>query len=923
MFVEEATDILGLAKIDAGSMDTPVAIARDAKPFDPRSDVHELLFRLLVSVVKEREPEIAEILVGRGSLDSLAQDLRIPALQATGIWFQLIAIASELQAVRTRRETEQMEGPEDVIGSFANVIGEIAAEGYSAEAVQEAMNSLVVGPTMTAHPTEAKRVTVLEIHRRIYRKLTEIGQLRWAPRERDTLICDLRSEIELLWMTGELRLERPTVEREIAWGLHFFREVLFEATPQLYDLVDGALKRHFPDYALTVPSFMRFASWIGGDRDGNPNVTATTTTYALAENRAMAIRLYLTQIRRLVTLLSVSTNVVDMPADFAPALAKALEASGCGEQITRRNVDEPLRQFSSAMLCRLEAMIGKSSAVPYPNPEVFRADVNCLADALSRLGGKMMAQRLVRPLLQQIESFGFHTVALDIRQNSTVVNRVLAELFAAMDPLSEPVSPGSPQWSARIRDAIRKGDRIAFDLTGLSDETRELLDLFDVIREASLEKSGAIGAFILSMTQSADDILAVYLLGQFCGLATASDGSGTINLKVVPLFETIADLRAAPAILEQLLGLSIVRRSIRDFGNRQEIMLGYSDSNKDGGFLAANWELSKAQKQLTKLGRKHKVRISFFHGRGGSVSRGGAPTGRAIAAQPAGTVDGSMRVTEQGEVVSSKFANRGTGLHQLEILAASVFAHSVKSPNEAELKDIPEFDEALEALTGMSLAAYASLIGEPGFIDYFNQASPVEELALLKIGSRPARRFGARDIADLRAIPWVFAWSQNRHLLTGWYGIGSAIHSFVTVRGDAGRDLLQQMFERSRFFRLIIDEVDKTLYQADMEIGRLYAGLVADSDTGERIFRKIEAEYDLTSTMVRSIVGDTDFAARFPTFKRNFDRLRPEMDSIHALQVKLLQEVRGQAANASASKRPVNALLLSINCISSGLGWTG
>ncbi|PLP55969.1 phosphoenolpyruvate carboxylase [Mesorhizobium loti] len=904
-------------------MAPPVASTRDARPVDARSDVHELLFRLLVSVVREREPEIAEILVRRGSLGSLAEDLRIPALQATGIWFQLIAIASELQAVRTRRETEQAESPEDVIGSFANVIGEIAAEGYSAEAVQEALDSLVVGPTMTAHPTEAKRVTVLEIHRRIYRKLTEIGQLRWAPRERDTLICDLRSEIELLWMTGELRLERPTVEREIAWGLHFFREVLFEATPQLYDLVDGALKRHFPNYALTVPSFMRFASWIGGDRDGNPNVTASTTAYALAENRGMAIRLYLTQVRRLVTLLSVSTNVVDMPADFEQALAEALQASGCGDAIIHRNVDEPLRQFSAAMLCRLEAMTGKGSGVPYPTPEAFRADLYCLADALDLLGGKMMVHRLVRPLLQQIESFRFHTVALDIRQNSTVVNRVLAELFAGMDPQSGSVSPSSPQWSARIRDAIRKGERIALDRTGLSDETRELLDLFDVIREASAEKRGAIGAFILSMTQSADDILAVYLLGQFCGLATASDGSGTINLRVVPLFETIADLRAAPAILEQLLGHSIVRRSIRDFGNRQEIMLGYSDSNKDGGFLAANWELSKAQKQLTKLGRKHKVRISFFHGRGGSVSRGGAPTGRAIAAQPADTVDGSMRVTEQGEVVSSKFANRGTGLHQLEILSASVFAHSVKSPNEAELKDIPEFDEALEALTGMSLAAYASLIGEPGFIDYFNQASPVEELALLKIGSRPARRFGARDIADLRAIPWVFAWSQNRHLLTGWYGIGSAISSFVTVRGDAGRDLLRQMFERSRFFRLIVDEVDKTLYQADMEIGRLYAGLVADSNTGGRIFRKIEAEYDLTSTMVRSIVGDTDFAARFPAFKRNFDRLRPEMDSIHALQVKLLQEVRDQAANASPSKRPVNALLLSINCISAGLGWTG
>jgi phosphoenolpyruvate carboxylase len=372
-----------------------------------------------------------------------------------------------------------------------------------------------------------------------------------------------------------------------------------------------------------------------------------------------------------------------------------------------------------------------------------------------------------------------------------------------------------------------------------------------------------------------------------------------------------------------LLGTSIVRRSIRDFGNHQEIMLGYSDSNKDGGFLASNWELSKAQKRITRTGQKNKIKISFFHGRGGSVSRGGAPTGRAIAAQPAQTVGGVMRVTEQGEVVSSKFANRGTGLYQLEILAASVLAHSIKSSDEVELKDNPEFEEALEALTGMSQASYASLINEPGFIDYFNQASPVEELALLKIGSRPARRFGASSITDLRAIPWVFAWSQNRHLLTGWYGIGSALNSFVAVRGDHGVDLLKQMFERSRFFRLIVDEVDKTLYQTDMEIGRLYAGLVSEPEIGERIHTKITAEYELTCRMIREMTGRADLSIRFPAFKRHFDRVRPQMDDIHRLQVKLLDEVRSQEVAAPSPKRAINALLMSINCISTGLGWTG
>jgi phosphoenolpyruvate carboxylase len=881
------------------------------------------LLRLLLSVVSEREPDIAKVLIGLTDLEALPKERRIPALQAAGIWFQLAAIANELLAMRARRELEQAGGADEVIGSFAHVVGEIAARGYSAETVQGVLDNLCVGPTMTAHPTEAKRVTVLESHRRIYRKLTELEQQRWAPRERDLLISDLQSEIELLWMTGELRLERPSVEREIAWGLHFFREVIFEATPQLYETVEGALRRHYPDYDLKVPSFMRYASWIGGDRDGNPNVTANLTATALSECRNAVIAWYVKQVRRLITVFSISANVVDIPEDFNAVLQAGLEKSGCGSEIVARNPDEPLRQLAAAMLARLEAMRGNGAAVPYPKADAFRSDLVALANALDRVGGRRVAQRFVKPLLRQVESFGFRTMALDIRQNSTVVNRVLAELFAKADP-TQPIEPDTPQWAARIRSALNRGEQLDVDRSLLSEEACELLDLLGVVRDASSgANEGAIGAFVLSMTRSPEDILAVYVLAQYCGLATSPDGSGTIKLKVVPLFETIADLRAAPDILDQLLTVSVVRRSVRDFNNRQEVMLGYSDSNKDGGFLASNWELSKAQKRITNLGHKHKTSISFFHGRGGSVSRGGAPTGRAIAAQPAGTIGGIMRVTEQGEVVSSKFANRGTGLYQLEILAASVFAHTVKSPDEVELKDIPEFNEALEALTGMSQASYCGLINEPGFIDYFNQASPVEELALLKIGSRPARRFGARDIADLRAIPWVFAWSQNRHLLTGWYGIGSALNSFVTVRGEQGIDLLRQMFERSRFFRLVIDEVDKTLYQADMEVGQLYAGLVHDREAGERIYRKIAAEYELTCRMIREVTGGTDLSERFPAFKRHFDRIRPQMDSIHRLQVQLLREVRAQDAATSRPKRAINALLLSINCISAGLGWTG
>ncbi|PBC12142.1 phosphoenolpyruvate carboxylase [Mesorhizobium sp. WSM3859] len=885
-----------------------------------REDERSLLLRLLLQVASAREPEIAAVLSGRRSLVSLAPEQRIPALQASGVWFQLLTIADELMAMRARRELEQGAGVNDVPGSFASVIAEMAVNGHSAAEAQAALDQLCIGPTMTAHPTEAKRVTVLEIHRRIYRKLTELDQPRWAPRERDLLVADLESEIELLWMTGELRLERPTVEREIAWGLHFFREVIFEATPQLYGKLQDAFERHYPGEPIRIPSLMRYASWIGGDRDGNPNVTAEVTAHAMAEYRDTAIGWYLAQVQRLVSVLSASSNIIELPASFKPVLQTALEKSGDAQEIAARNPDEPLRQFASALFARLVATRDGSKAA-YLSADAFRADLSALCSVLEGIGGRAVARRFVQPLLWQVGSFGFRTVSLDIRQNSTVVNRVLAEVFALTDP-ADPVVPGTPQWSARIRAALTQGERLQIDEGRLSPEAAELLSTFSVIaRQISGSDANAIGSFVLSMTRSADDLLAVYLLAQYCGLSTAPGSGGTIRLRIVPLFETIADLQAAPAILSGLLGVSLVRRTVRDFGARQEIMLGYSDSNKDGGFLASNWELAKAQKRLAAIGRKHSIRISFFHGRGGSVSRGGAPTGRAIAAQPQGTVAGTMRVTEQGEVVSSKFANRGTGLNQLEVLAAAVLAHGVRSTGDTGTKESPEFDEALEALAGMSQASYAGLMAEPGFLDYFNQASPVAELALLKMGSRPDRRFGASGIADLRAIPWVFAWSQNRHLLTGWYGIGSALSAFVTVRGEAGRELLARMFEHSRFFRLIVDEAEKTLYQSDMEIAGLYAGLVSDSDAASRIHARIAAEYELTRRLIGDLTGG-DLSARFPMFKRRFDNLRRQMDDIHRLQVDLLGEVRASSGPADR-KRATDALLVSINCISAGLGWTG
>ena len=421
----------------------------------------------------------------------------------------------------------------------------------------------------------------------------------------------------------------------------------------------------------------------------------------------------------------------------------------------------------------------------------------------------------------------------------------------------------------------------------------------------------AIGPFILSMTRSTDDLLGIYLLARYAGF-----GAETIDITVVPLFETIEDLRAAPSILTALLKVPLARRSLKVGGQTIEIMLGYSDSNKDGGFLCSIWELGQAQRKIMRALQSEGFQPVFFHGRGGSVSRGGAPTDRAIAAQPPNTVHGQLRLTEQGEVVSANYSNVSTAAAHLELLASSTFCHS---SNTGDSLADPAVTDALDALSGLSQTTYSDLLETPGFIDYFQQASPVEELAMLKIGSRPARRFGAASLSDLRAIPWVFAWSQNRHLITGWYGFGTAISAFRRFRGEQGDGTLRQMFDHAKLFRLIVDEVEKSLFQTDIDIAADYATLVHDADVRETVFGKIQVEYKLACEGVLFLTGSHALADRFPGLKDRFCKIAPDLERVHKLQVELLRQARATAQPSSVSI----PLLQSMNSISTGLGWTG
>ncbi len=895
-----------------------------SNPMEDTAYIDELqvmLRNLLRQVIRAREPSVLVILDDPAAASGIPDHLIEHALQAIGIWLQLMNIAEENASIRNRRNMERLSGPDEVIGSFSHAFSKVAAAGVPPETVQRVLAHTNVQPTITAHPTEAKRVTVLEIHRRIYLKLFELESPRWTPRERDALLAALKNEIDLLWLTGEIRIEKPTVESEIAWGLHFFREALFDRTAALCDGLQSALLRHYSELPLGVKPPLTYSTWIGGDRDGNPFVTVATTREALAENRKAAIERLDKRLGELAQFISISAYETTVSFDFLAILDKQLELTGDAKAIIARNSTEPFRQYYTALRRRLCAVIEPAKAVPLANVAELISLLDTGEQALAAIGASDIATGLLRPVRWEAEIFGFRTASLDLRQNTTVVNRVLREIWHKMNPLEQTApEPSTPEWSQWIAFELDKPLGFIPQFTGVSEEARELLDLLILIRDTlNGPDPQSIGTFILSMTQSADDVMGLYLLAKYCGLFADATARETCRIRVVPLFETIEDLRVAPDIMNDLLSRKVLKCSVAQFGNTQEVMLGYSDSNKDGGFFAASFELFEAQRRLVQIGKEHGVIISFFHGRGGSVSRGGAPTGRAIAAQPAGTINGRMRVTEQGEVVSLKFANRGTAQNNLEVLTASVLLHSLKSADEQAARMNPEHQKAVEEIAQLSFKAYRKLAEDPGLIGYFQSASPVEELALLKIGSRPSRRFGAKGISDLRAIPWVFAWSQNRHLLTGWYGLGYALDDFLSARGADGLRLLRGMFLKSPGFRLAVDEVEKSLYLADMGVAERYAELASDRNDSERIFALIRHEHRRTSKVMLELAGAKVLCERFQGFRRRFDRVRPMVDQANSWQVQLLNRTRNEK-QSDALNMP---LLMTMNCVAAGLGWTG
>ena len=891
-------------------------------------EVVGLLTEQLTKVIEHRNSDVIPYFKGELPLPSDNPAMLLDTLQAWGIWFQLLNVAEENTAMRRRRLAEKEYGLEDVPGTFASVFKQASELKISSNEIQNLLDIANICPTITAHPTEAKRVTVLEIHRRIYVLLYRIEASRWTQREREKLISSLHDEIDLLWLTGELRLEKPTVEQEIIWGLHFFEQSLFKRVSETHEKLKWALSLSYPGKNFLIPPFFKFGSWIGGDRDGNPYVTNNVTKESLLKNRQIILNYYIESIEILVEKLSVSRESIKLSKKFEKHLKTILENIEELESISTRNPGEVFRQFLSCMLIKLRGTLeneeeGHYSAISYLNADDFILDLKHLSEGLLESDCEQLSNLLVNPLVQEAESFRFCTVRLDLRENSDSINHTLSAIWAAMKNGEEPPSPSSDEWKKWLLEELEKPIDTIPTFSNLDESSASTLGLFEMVAQM-MDKldSEAFGNFILSMTQTVSDILGVYFLAKITGIFSGENEKEYSRLSIVPLFETIEDLRTGPMIVKELLAVPIISKTIKQKTGIQEVMIGYSDSNKDGGYFTANWELNRAQASLTKVGDEAGIPISFFHGRGGSVSRGGAPTGIAVAAQPAGSVHGQMRITEQGEVVSSKYANEGTAQYQMELLAASVFQHTLRSLDEEQLKPNSDFDSTMESLSSLAFKKYRELAESNGLVDYYSAASPVEELAKMNIGSRPARRTGTKSLDDLRAIPWVFAWTQNRHLVPGWYGVGTAIKEFTNKHGNNGRKLIKKMFIESRLFRLIVDETEKTLSLIDFDICEAYSELVEDEVIRKNIFNMISKEYKLTKEVILEITGEEKLSQRFKKFSRKLNRRSPVLHQAGLEQIKLIEEFR-QRNKGDEITDDLIPLLLSINCISSGLGWTG
>jgi phosphoenolpyruvate carboxylase len=869
--------------------------------------------------------------------------------QLYSILFQLLNMVEENVAAQARRKRETELGARHEPGLWSEKLWLLREAGFDGEALIKSLPEIEVEPVLTAHPTEAKRATVLEQHRHMYLLLVQLENRMWTPRERSAVRNEIKVAIERLWRTGEIYLEKPDVKSERRNVIYYLRHAL----PVAVDQHDQRLREAWAEqgwdpklieHPASLPK-LSFGTWVGGDRDGHPLVTDIVTLETLQELRAEALGMLQEKLTALIKRVSFSSYLQTDYSNFAALLEQRLRALGSkGEDIRRRNPDEPWRQFVVTMLARLPAanlspppVMTNGGLSPYRRASELLQDLEVLRESMLQIGAHRIALADVDPLIRAARVFGFHLAALDIRQNSQFHEKAIEQLLRSAGFEDWKFSEWSEQKRLEFLEAELKTTR-PFSLAKISigPEADAVRKVYRVLAKW-VERHGcdSLGALIVSMTRSVSDLLVVYILAREGGLLQQdTDGNWVCPLPVVPLFETNDDLLRAPEILAKFLEHPMTWRGLNyqknKFGGRlvQQVMIGYSDSNKDGGLLSAQWALHQGQKNMTKVADKFGVELRFFHGRGGTISRGAGPTHRFLEALPQNTLTGRIRLTEQGETIAQKYANPLTATYNLELLSAGVAWRTFRdnrvngsTNNSAQEND--EVTEILNELSAESMKAYRALLETEGFMAFYSEATPIDALEAARIGSRPTRRTGRSSIADLRAIPWVFSWTQARFYLPGWFGLGSALAGISQKRTDA-LARISEALRKSPFLKYVLTNAETNLASASREIMQNYAALVKNEAIRQKFLDIILGEYDKTSLALNSLFGG-ELEARRPRMMKTITLRRAGLTVLHQRQIALLKKWREArlAENEKAAAEMLPDLLLSINAIASGLRTTG
>lgn len=889
---------------------------------EPTFDLVENIRQTAIRFRREQDPK------ARHELDMILNQLSNKATEAVVRAFsqfsQLSNIAEDMHHNR-RRRTHLRAGSPPQAGSVALALDRVFSSGTDAAALTKFFAKAVVSPVLTAHPTEVQRKSILDCQLTIAHLLNERDRMQLTPDELRNNEDGLRSAIHILWQTRMLRPERLSVYDEIKNGLAYYHYTFFAEVPRLYAEIEDLLDQRMGPDAPHIPPFLRIGSWIGGDRDGNPFVTHEVMLNAAERQSALALDFYMGEVHRIGRRLSLTERLIEVNAELM-ALSEA------SPDRAPSRADEPYRRALIGIYARLAATaqgLGHAirqrrpvgPAAPYTESMEFIRDLDIVIKSLKQHKAELLARGDLRHLRRAAEVFGFHLAPLDMRQHSNIHEQVVSELFecgARRKNYSDLSEAERIQW---LLAEVRSPRPLHSPYLEYSELIQSELSILQAAAEIHRRFGrAALPNYIISKTDGVSDILEVALLLKEVGLLKAGE-KPHLHLNIIPLFETIADLRDCGKVMDALFSLPDYRKLLDSRGNVQEVMLGYSDSNKDGGFLAANWELYKAEIELTRIFAKHTVDLRLFHGRGGTVGRGGGPSYQAILAQPPASVNGQIRITEQGEVIGSKYADPEIGRRNLETLVAAtveatLLSHDILGERESDYYQI------MELLAQHALAAYRNLVYEtPGFKRYFQETTPIREIAGLNIGSRPPSRKPSDEIEDLRAIPWVFSWSVNRAMIPGWYGFGTAVEKFVgrEGQGEKGLETLQEMYQSWPFLQTLLSNMDMVLAKTDMGIASRYAELVADIGLREKIFGRIEAEWDRSVKWLFAVTGRTEFLQDNPTLARSIRNRTPYIDPLNHLQVELLRRYRSGDAT-DAVKR---AIQLSINGVAAGLRNSG